>query len=159
VPARYVESTCYELCTGRTRLTLMSAQWPGAVSPDGRLMAMVGQQTNPRFPTPKASLLDLDRGEAARSFSEGAAEVVLSFDGKMAAGKAPAGPVLVWETATGKLLARFPGHPGGAALTFSPDGARLISSGRDASLLVWDVSAHRPAAAPEVAPPGPALTG
>ncbi len=49
--------------------------------------------------------------------------------------------IRVWNVTTGKEIRRFEGHRGRiTSLTFSPDGKRLVSTGYDATALVWDVS-------------------
>jgi hypothetical protein len=47
----------------------------------------------------------------------------------------------LWDVATGKERARFPGHQGtAAAATFSPGGRVIVSGGGDAGVLLWDVT-------------------
>ena len=49
--------------------------------------------------------------------------------------------IRVWETATGKLLARFDGSPSRVThFAFSPDGRQLASGCIDGTALVWDIS-------------------
>jgi WD40 repeat protein len=49
--------------------------------------------------------------------------------------------ISIYDIATGNLAHRLDAHKNSVfALTFSPDGNRLLSSGRDATLKVWDVN-------------------
>jgi RNA polymerase sigma factor (sigma-70 family) len=53
------------------------------------------------------------------------------------------GEVRLWDVATLKPIVSFKGHTGDVeALAFSPDGRRLVSSGDDTTLLVWDVAPY-----------------
>jgi hypothetical protein len=46
----------------------------------------------------------------------------------------------VWETSTGQRRRRFLGHRSyQTTLAFSPDGVRLATGNRDATILIWDV--------------------
>jgi WD40 repeat protein len=48
----------------------------------------------------------------------------------------------VWDAATGQEVVTLKGHTGWVySATFSPDGQRIISGSRDASLKVWNLAA------------------
>ncbi|MEJ7639037.1 MAG: hypothetical protein WKF75_13960, partial [Singulisphaera sp.] len=51
------------------------------------------------------------------------------------------GTIFLWELATGRLVRRVSGHPGGIpAMAFTPDGRSLAtSSGSDRAVKFWDV--------------------
>ncbi|MFO0937574.1 MAG: sigma-70 family RNA polymerase sigma factor [Gemmataceae bacterium] len=72
----------------------------------------------------------------------GLENATISHDGKMLAVTGPLNDILVYETATGRIRKRFPGHAGGSIglLEFDPAGRRLISAGVDRTALVWDVT-------------------
>ncbi len=55
------------------------------------------------------------------------------------------GELVVWDTAAGRELRRWPGHDGPVtALALSPDGTRLASAGADGAAKVWDWDEERP---------------
>jgi RNA polymerase sigma factor (sigma-70 family) len=64
------------------------------------------------------------------------------------------GTVLFWDAATGKKLTDLPGH---AALihdaTFTPDGAKILTAGRDNTLRTWDAATGRELAKVELVAP------
>jgi len=63
-----------------------------------------------------------------------------SADGKLLA-LAQSGAITLFEAETGKELGRLTGHTGDVeVLAFSPDGTRLASSGKDTTIVVWDVT-------------------
>lgn len=59
----------------------------------------------------------------------------------MLASAADGPEVQLWEVATGRKALTLTGHTGTVGhLAFSPDGRRLVSSARDTTLLVWDLT-------------------
>ncbi|MGH7226952.1 MAG: WD40 repeat domain-containing protein, partial [Gemmataceae bacterium] len=122
-----------------------STHFGAAVSPDGRLLAIANRFVN--LPNPKYFLVlkDLATGRDVHRLDNMPAEISrLAFS--------PDGRILAWsgrtdcsihmvETASGGERYRLPGHAGSQVyhLAFSGDGARLISSGRNTTALVWDV--------------------
>jgi WD40 repeat protein len=50
------------------------------------------------------------------------------------------GTIHLWEVATGKEVACFPGHKHLFKLSFSPDGKLLASGGRETPVCLWDVA-------------------
>jgi WD40 repeat protein len=48
--------------------------------------------------------------------------------------------IRLWDTTTGRELARWQGHDGGvSALLFSKDGRTLYSGGQDGTLKLWNL--------------------
>ena len=51
------------------------------------------------------------------------------------------GDVLLWEAATGNLIAALEGHTSNVwSVAFSPDGQTLVTSGYDGKVIVWSVA-------------------
>jgi mono/diheme cytochrome c family protein len=67
--------------------------------------------------------------------------LAISPDGARLAVGAEAGDVRIYETETGKLVARCAGHQGGIyALQFTPDGASLATGGFDGTIRLYDMA-------------------
>jgi RNA polymerase sigma factor (sigma-70 family) len=78
--------------------------------------------------------------------------LAFSPDGKVLAGAASSdagrpgpGPLLLWDTATGRPLQRFAGHAGGplSALAVAPGNRLVASAGPDFAVRLWDVKTAR----------------
>ncbi len=55
-----------------------------------------------------------------------------------------AGGIVLYETASGRPRLRLAGHlQDVTGLAFTPDGRRLVSSSRDSTVLIWDVTGQR----------------
>jgi WD40 repeat protein len=80
---------------------------------------------------------------ASKEISDNARVMGLAFspDGRTIATTHGGGNVRVVEVATGESRFEFTGHiSAGIRVVFSPDGRRLVSTGADRTLLVWDVN-------------------
>jgi WD40 repeat protein len=117
-----------------------------AFSPDGRSIACVGDEVVLAETATGLVRLRLPRN------GTGAAGVALSPDGRLLAVGGPGHAVHLFDTLTGKEVAKLSGHRGAVTrLTFAPDGGRLASAAEDETVLVWDLAAARkglPAAEP-----------
>src|SRR5262249_4412410 len=105
-------------------------------SPDGGLVAAARRQTIPPAGVPsgrRALPITLPELQAVSA-------VAFSPDGRTVA-SAPmyAGPVTLWETATGKARLTL-AEPGGwiASIALSPDGRLLAAGGKDGRVHLWD---------------------
>jgi WD40 repeat protein len=108
-----------------------------AISADGKLLATGGRDRMVR-------ILDLGKREELRLPSGHTAwvcAVAFSPDGKLLVSATIEGDVYVWSPHSGRLLAELEGHRGPVTALAFADGKTLVSAGRDASVLVWDVSA------------------
>ncbi|MEV4289604.1 WD40 repeat domain-containing protein [Nonomuraea bangladeshensis] len=113
---------------------------PLAFSPDGRLLATAVSGSEARVWT-------LDGSAPGRTLAGEGEPVVAAFsaDGALLAAGTPAGPVLVWDVATGRRRAELTGHTGVVtALAFAPSTPpTLVSGGADRTARVWDVGTGR----------------
>ena len=67
--------------------------------------------------------------------------VSFSPDGSTLASGSRDGTILLWDVATGGLIATLEGHTDWvSSASFSPDGATLASGSRDGTILLWDVA-------------------
>ena len=70
--------------------------------------------------------------------------IAISADGKLVASSGDAdGSIKLWSTETRQELTTLRGSLGILSLDFSPDKRRIVSSGRDNSIRVWDVESGK----------------
>jgi WD40 repeat protein len=122
----------------------------GAVSPDGRHLALAGYN---RF----IVLHDLATGRLVwklEDLGDGVGSLAFSPDGRCLAWGGASGPAVhLVEVATARQRYCLVGHRGGVlSLAFSADGRMLVSGGWDTTAVVWDLTgrllARRPVSQP-----------
>jgi WD40 repeat protein len=123
----------WDVAEGKERLALADRGLPVAVSPDGRLVALVSDAD--------LRLLSLATGEQVWRADRRGRVAAFSPDGKTLAVAREDGAVDLWETLSGQRRARLAGHEGMVHfVAFAPDGSRLASGGEDATVLLWGLS-------------------
>ncbi|MGH2522078.1 MAG: WD40 repeat domain-containing protein, partial [Anaerolineales bacterium] len=102
-------------------------------SPDWRVLAWVARGT--------VQLMDVATGQllAGLGHEDFVQQIAFSPDGKLLA--TSFGGVKVWDVASGQELQTLIPYPDaiGASLTFSPDGATLVTASGEGTTKVWDV--------------------
>jgi WD40 repeat protein len=126
----------------------------GAVSPDGKRVAVWGQHygrgnTDESAVARTVQVFDAKTGaETAKLVTDVPVPQSVRFspDGtKLAVGGS--GTVQLWDVATGKAERRFAGRTGqGWQLAFSPDGKLLSAAGPDGSVQTWEAATGKRAA-------------
>jgi WD40 repeat protein len=137
-----------ELIDVATGKLIRKLKWPGqqiagmVFSPDGKRLAAGGS-----FDEPVIGWWDVSTGtfHTLEADVRGTFCIAFSPDGRLlaSAGKTiSADPVIrLWDTQTGKVVARLPGHTSAVwSLAFSPNGKLLASASADRTALVWDLS-------------------
>ncbi len=127
----------------------------GAFLPGGKTLLSIEQLGRRLENPPQVRLWDADSGKSLQSFPVRADgffpnTFALSPDGKTLAtliliGSYQRSDIQLWDTDTGKVVVRLPGHDDSAivSLAFSPDGKLLASGGRDTTVLLWNISRAR----------------
>ena len=89
--------------------------------------------------------LDLGGGRKLAGKQRGVLSLAFSPDGRMLAAADSADDAFrLWETATGRELAPFPGHLlQVTTLAFLPDGNTIVSGDWDGTIRVWDVAGRK----------------
>jgi len=103
---------------------------------DGKTLASAGAG---------ARLWDFATGKATLEFTcdQGISQVALATDSKILAGIGSDNKVRLWAVDTGKEIGRLEGHTTPiASVAFAPDGKLLASGGQD-GLVVWDVATRK----------------
>jgi RNA polymerase sigma factor (sigma-70 family) len=118
-----------------------------ALSADGkRLAAAAGGQQ------PAVRVWDLETGRALWQVpypdvhGRGVSCLAFAPDGWTLAAS-QAGPIRLWEVATGRERHQLEGHRGAVNwVAYAPDGQTLASAGQDTTVLIWDMTGPRPTA-------------
>jgi WD40 repeat protein len=118
-----------------------------AFLPDGRTVLAIESGTR-NGNAGEARFLEADSGRLLRSIPlpglNWRQRCALSPDARTLAiaGREPDRSIRLWDTVSGTLLLRLPGHPDVwvTELAFSPDGKVLATGSGDSTVLLWDVS-------------------
>lgn len=129
----------WEVATGKKRFTLEAGPNVeyAAFSSDGRFLAAADGGA--------VHVYDVRTGTSVRKVQSAETGEPISALGLSAGGKRLAlgfvsGHVTVWDVSTGDVLAPFAGHDGMVtAVSFAPDGKRLVSCAMDGTAVVWEV--------------------
>lgn len=132
--------TVWEVETGNHIHTLPDSEghgWQLTWSPTGSLLAATGTRSGVR-------LWGMPSGELMGSGSVGARSVPIAFSPSedfIAVAAWPSGSVTILEVGTLREVVVVSGHAGGVRrIEWLPDTKRLISTGSDASALVWNLT-------------------
>jgi WD40 repeat protein len=112
----------------------------GALSPDGRSLALGAQQEN------FVRLYELGSGRESqlKDHLDTVRGLAFSPDGAMLASGSLDGTIRLWRTASGEALATLPGHMEETSdLAFAPDGRTLASVNVKHSVKLWHVATRR----------------
>jgi WD40 repeat protein len=109
----------------------------GTISDDGRVVVFNTEDRD------DVTAWNVETGHVAK-MTPGAndnARFALNPTGRLLAGSAPDGRIVIWDTTSGRIVRYIPGHAGPAtALVFSADGKLLASGGADKITRIWDVA-------------------
>ena len=152
---RFIESPFLMVVDAKRQLEIwrtsdkLDTYYAAHISPDGKLTAVLGQKTAQVciWDTTTNKLLEMhglafDRTKNPDEVNR--SEYVISQDGMIAASFGDEKIIRRWETRTGKALPPLVGHTKNVeCLAFSRDGKRIVSSGKDLVLRVWDADSAR----------------
>lgn len=140
---------CWNLDTGEQawQREVPSAPYWAELSADGKVIVTPGKDGD-------VLTIDAKTGKdkaviAAKSVGHSNSMPHISPDGKVVATQTASpepggGMVLFWDAATGKRLTDLPGHTAMIRDTvFTPDGAKILTTGNDNTLRTWDATTGR----------------
>jgi WD40 repeat protein len=147
-PSAAGQLTVVDAWTGKKRPGLplpLSSDFDFLLSPSGRRAVVFGGTMPP-------AIYDCSSRQLVGRFhtdGERTACVALSPDGNLIAVGSREGRLHVWDAITGQKRATIDAHRGGVlSVDFAPDGRRLITSGGDTTMLVWDAAPWQPLVKP-----------
>jgi WD40 repeat protein len=120
-----------------------------SVADNARLLAEVQPETG------AVTVQEAASGQVVRTFHvDGAVYVAFAPGGRLLAVSAQGGGIVILDVATGRELARLQGHRGDAPqVSWSADGKRLVSFGKEKTVLLWDAGPWHAAATAAAAAP------
>jgi WD40 repeat protein len=135
----------WDLAQGKERhrcSTKSGAVVSAAFSPSGRFLATAAGSVIQIWEVATGKEVRRLKGAAPLAFApDGRTVAVCETHRQDAQDWTSGNAICLWDLATGQRLTRLTGHEEFLwSLTFSPDGALLVSSSRDTTVLVWDVS-------------------
>lgn len=118
-------------------------------SREGMCFSADGQQLFVPARESGVEVFDVESGDLVRTFEIGTVEsrgTATSSDGKYLASAGSNDAILVWDLDSGERISdRFVGHGEEPShILFTPDGSRIVTSSRDASIRIWEASSGRP---------------
>ncbi len=114
----------------------LTALATGGISPNGQLIVLRTEMSD-------VTVWNLATGVGSKMTSKAGdgVELVFSPDGKLLAGSAPDGNIVIWNAGSGRVVRNFSGHSGSVtALAFSADSKLLASGGADKITRIWDLA-------------------
>ncbi|MDE0084544.1 MAG: WD40 repeat domain-containing protein [Candidatus Poribacteria bacterium] len=137
----------WDVETGRTiffRQKNVDSVSPIMFSPNGKILACVGDYGRFDHANDTISLLDASNGEflkRLRGHNKNITTLAFSPDGELLASSGSDSTIHLWNPRSGHLIHTFRGHTDRVrALSFSPDGETLVSGSWDGTIRFWDLS-------------------
>jgi WD40 repeat protein/class 3 adenylate cyclase len=134
-------ATLQQVATKTLHFEANSADWEGALSPDGRTIIFGSSATG------AVSFVDLSNGRVTTGTGKtgvGVQDVGFSPTGRVAVSTDENGHVTVWNPRTAEVVDTFTGHEDRTlGLTFSADGKTLYTCSLDGAIFAWDLSGKR----------------
>jgi WD40 repeat protein len=132
-------ATLFNMATGEALWEIDCPAWGGAVSADGRLLALRNGKD--------IYLWDITTGKFLRQFTGHTSyvfSVAISPDGQTLASGSRDKTVRLWDVATGRELRQLTGHTEYvSSVAISADGQTLASGSGDETVRLWDVATGR----------------